>query len=302
MDISVVLATRNRAHMLEPSVVSLCEQTLAPSRFEICIVDNNSTDNTVAVIDSLRKRYPSINLYIVSEPKIGLSHARNCGVANTTGEFIALTEDDAIAVPNWLELLLDRFATHGPDVAKVGGEIIPIWEGERPDWLDDGMLALLTATSGNGDKPKFCDYPLLEPGSAYRRTSLVNAGGFPTALGRQGNTLLSGEHIVDILMRMSGGKLYYDPSIILYHKIQANRLNPKWMRKRYFWQGVTDFCMRRYLSAHNIQMNSKLDIPLPLDVENWLFINDPDLPPTGVELTKLRGLAQALAMSGILDV
>jgi hypothetical protein len=211
-------------------------------------------------------------------------------------------DDDATMPPDWLERFLAHFAALGQRLAKVGGEIVPVWTAPRPDWLTDGMLPLLTASSGLGPKPGFSQEPLIECNCCYRREALLEAGGFPRDLGRSGNRLLSGDHAVDHIMVLKGWKLYYDPAIVIHHTIHAERLTPGWMRRRYFWQGVSDYAGRMYLKSMGVTVNQALRLDMPLDLADWSFTNDQNTPVTEAQLLKLHSLGLVLAMSGMIPV
>jgi glycosyltransferase involved in cell wall biosynthesis len=301
-DISVVIPTRNRAGFLGRCLASLCEQTLDPSRFEVCVVNNGSTDKTPQVIELVNTHYPKHRIYMVDEPFLGVAYARNAGVKHTTGPLIVQGDDDATMPPDWLEKFLTSFAAQGEDVGKIGGDVVPVWGAPRPDWITDPMLPLLTAASGFGDKPRFMNEGLLECNGCYRREALEAAGGFPTTLGRKGSNLLSAEHAVDVVMNVAGWKLYYDPSIVIHHTIHADRLKPVWMRRRYFWQGVSDYAVRMYLKSKGFEINYGVSVELPLDRSNWSFINDANEPPTEEKLTRMRSLGFVLASAGFIPV
>jgi glycosyltransferase involved in cell wall biosynthesis len=80
IDVSVLLATYDRADFLESCIDSLCRQTLDASRYEICVINNACTDNTSDVVARMAARYPDHRLFEVVEPTPGLSRARNCGM------------------------------------------------------------------------------------------------------------------------------------------------------------------------------------------------------------------------------
>jgi glycosyltransferase involved in cell wall biosynthesis len=301
-EISVIIPTRNRATFLADNIASLCRQSLAPERFEICIINNGSSDATAAVVEAEIRAHSRHRIFMVDEPEIGLSIARNRGVKETKAPFVAMGDDDATMPPDWCERFLSHFATRGERLAKVAGEILPVWAAPRPAWLTDGMLPLLSASTGLEPIPRFSDDPLMEGNSCYRRAALLEAGGFPRTLGRSGNQLLSGDHIVDHLMALQGWKLYYDPAIVLHHVIHADRLTPEWMRRRYFWQGVSDFAGRMYLKKMGVTINHALSLTLPLDLADWSFVNNTATPPDEAGLMKLHALGLVLALSGILPV
>jgi len=91
-DVSVVLSTYNRAHVLPRALDSLLDQDHDHARYEVIAVDNNSTDGTREHIESFSTR--ASNLRYVFEAKQGLSHARNAGILAARAPLIAFTDDD----------------------------------------------------------------------------------------------------------------------------------------------------------------------------------------------------------------
>jgi glycosyltransferase involved in cell wall biosynthesis len=301
MQISVIVPTLNRAKLLGDCLISLCEQSLDPAVYEICIVNNGSTDATLQIFAAVAAHYPRHKLFMIDEPKTGVAHARNRGMAATDAPLIALADDDIIVPPDWLARYAARFEELGPEIGKIGGEIEPLWGAPRPDWISDRMLSMLSAKSGHGDTAKFCDYPIVECNSCYRREALALVGGFPGHLGRVGTSLLSNELVIDWIIRAKGYKLFYDPAICIRHFIHADRLTPSWFRRRYFWQGISDYGGILYLNKHGLGFEDEIRPVLP-DASDWAFINDQNSPPTEPLLTKLRWLGFVLTMTGVIQI
>jgi hypothetical protein len=164
------------------------------------------------------------------------------------------------------------------------------------------MLALLTATSGCGTEARYSEDALPEANCCYRREALLEVGGFPASVGRSGNRLLSGDQVVDLVMALRGWKLFFDPAIVIHHTIHADRLTPGWIRRRWFWQGVSDYAGRMYLKSKGVAIDYALSLELPLGIADWSFINDDKTPPTEEGLKKLHALGLVLAMSGLVPV
>lgn len=304
IEISVLLATHNRASFLGPCLASLCAQSLDPSRYEICVIDNGSTDSTPTVVDDIAARFPKHNVFRVWEPKLGLSRARNCGMANTKGAFLANIDDDGTVNPDWLELFLQNFAALDCDVAVVGGDIEPVWEKPKPEWMTRVMELYLSAATRLGTEPRFLneDEPASEGNSCYRRLALEKAGGFPEELGRAGSCLLSGEHIVETLVRQNGGKVFFDPHIILKHFIHADRLNPMWFRHRLFWQGVSEYATREYKLRHNLPVSNEMRLDIPFRPQDWKFVQEDTPENLEANMNCFRSLGFALAFTGIMPI
>jgi glucosyl-dolichyl phosphate glucuronosyltransferase len=243
--ISAVICTHNRLGYARAALSSLLGQSLAPSVFEILVVDNASTDGTFDALSAEFGQAP--NLRLLREPRLGLSHARNTGWREAKGEFVAYLDDDAQAAPGWLEAVLAAFALRQPAPGCVAGRILPHWEAPRPAWLSD-ELALCLAILDWGEAPLVLgpDRHFAGANMAFPRRVIEAAGGFAEFLGRKGGTLLSNE---EILLRRhlesQGLATLYAPEALVTHFIQAARLQPGWFTRRSYWQGVSEAVMSR---------------------------------------------------------
>jgi GT2 family glycosyltransferase len=121
---TVVIATRNRPSNLEECLAALSRQQCA-FPFGVLVVDNAPYNDLAAEIAS---RYQAD--YLI-EPRVGLSYARNTGVAASEGEFIAFLDDDSIPDPHWLQNLLKPL--EDPSVLAATGRVSVYYEenGER---------------------------------------------------------------------------------------------------------------------------------------------------------------------------
>src|SRR4051812_18990090 len=100
-DVSVVLSTYNRARSLLLTLESLVSQETPPHlQYEIIVVDNNSTDETRAVVEGLRSRFT--RLFYHFEGRQGVSYGRNTGIANARAPIVAFTDDDNDVSPTWV--------------------------------------------------------------------------------------------------------------------------------------------------------------------------------------------------------
>jgi glycosyltransferase involved in cell wall biosynthesis len=104
--VSVVIATYNRAPFLRPAIHSVLNQTFED--FELIVVDDGSQDNTAEVVNGFRDNRLR---YIPHTVNKGGGAARNTGILNSAGEYIAFLDDDDAWLPEKLEkqvALLDR--------------------------------------------------------------------------------------------------------------------------------------------------------------------------------------------------
>lgn len=257
--VSVVVATLDRCNYLRLCLDALARQTAGFESFEVIVVDNGSVDETAEVVRGFCGQ--GRNVSYVYEERPGLSAARNAGIRASRAEIVAFTDDDAVPDPQWVERIATRYEMLGDEVAVLGGEVRPIWEAPRPDWLTNELLRPLSAGLLWGPTARLVreEEWLVEVNIAYRRSRLIEFGGFAEQLGRVGDTLLSCEGLVNLLMARAGLQAYYDPSILVGHHIHASRLTRTWFRRRYFWQGVSMNRVHNYLE----QMSAALKLPQP---------------------------------------
>ncbi|MCK4296790.1 MAG: glycosyltransferase family 2 protein [Candidatus Marinimicrobia bacterium] len=246
MQVSIVICTHNRKKYLKNAIESVIHQTINKDAYEIIIVDNASSDGT----DHLIRSYFSnkFNVMYFYESKVGLSAARNRGLKEAKGKYVAFLDDDAIAAPDWLEKIVENFETVKPMPGCIGGKVEPIWESERPKWLSCKMLSTLTILDLSEEPLFLTDKKKCIVGTnmAFPKYILDRLGGFKVNLGRKGNKLLSNE---ENLLRQNlvdkGYSIFYNPEIIVKHHIPAERLTKKWFYKRMFWQGISNVIMEK---------------------------------------------------------
>lgn len=129
--VSVILATHNRAHLLPEAVQSILAQTW--QEFEIIIVDDASKDETPIVINYLAENDDRIRS-ISTGQNIGPGAARNLGIAQARGEYIAIMDDDDLAYPERLATQLTVFKQN-TNISLVFSSV---------SWVDDRMNILQT--------------------------------------------------------------------------------------------------------------------------------------------------------------
>ncbi|MCH8829851.1 MAG: glycosyltransferase family 2 protein, partial [Planctomycetes bacterium] len=101
-EISVVVCTYNRAAMLRDAITSLVAlKTNGLFRYDILVVDNASTDTTADVVAEISENADVIVRRVLEE-KQGVVPARNRGVAEANGTWIAFFDDAQLADDAWL--------------------------------------------------------------------------------------------------------------------------------------------------------------------------------------------------------
>ncbi len=230
--ISLVIATYNGAKKLPRTLQSLAEQTLDRELWDVVVVNNNSSDNTREVVEGFIASHPEIDIKLVDEPQQGLSFARNRGIDESKGEYIAIIDDDEIACPDLLRTYFD-FLDTSPYAVAAGGKITPHYPTKRPFWLSKITERPIAGTLDLGDEI------ILFPEGKYfgggnmclRRTAINYYGKFDTNLGRKGSRLLGGEE-KELYMRYytSGEDVFYLPKAEILHVIDESRLTKEYFK------------------------------------------------------------------------
>ena len=96
MKLSIIIPVYNREAYVEETLQSIVSQTGHSLDYEIIVVDDGSTDNSVARCEEMAKRYPAIR--IVRQQNSGPGAARNNGLEHARGEYVWLVDSD-----DWME-------------------------------------------------------------------------------------------------------------------------------------------------------------------------------------------------------
>ena len=197
--ISVVVASFNAERTLVSCLDSL--KSLNYPDYEILLVDDGSTDST----PQIAARYPKV-LYLPHQKNLGLSVARNTGIAAATGEIIAFTDADCRADEDWLYYIAGDLLES--DFAAIGGpNLLP------PE--DSAVAAAVMASPGGPAHVMLTDRQAEHvPGcnlAAYT-WALTELGGFDPIFRRAGDD-------VDVCWRLqqAGYKIGFSPAAFVWH-------------------------------------------------------------------------------------
>ena len=167
--ISVVMPVYNCERYVAEAVESILAQTFTD--FEFLIIDDGSTDRSLAILKRYAGRDPRIRL--VSRPNTGLVGALNEGLGLARGELIARMDADDVALPERFEIQVAYLRAH-PDVVCVGGQIMNIDAAGRDlypchEGMDHEAIQELALTGS-------C--PLAHASVMMRRAAVLAVGGY----------------------------------------------------------------------------------------------------------------------------
>jgi len=176
----VVVPTYNRAASLQRCLTALARQTLPAHLYEVLVVVDGSTDDTMQLLGQLNVPYP---LRVIEQPNSGQATALNRGIAAAQGETCVFIDDDIVVSPKCLE---EHYTAQGVEARIVGVGQLTLELPDNAGWyarafregwsrhydvLNRGLLPLTWADcySGNLSAP---------------RVELVESGGFDVSLAR----------------------------------------------------------------------------------------------------------------------
>ncbi|GLY08380.1 glycosyltransferase [Actinoplanes sp. NBRC 101535] len=200
--VSVVLPVRDAASTLGEQLAALAAQDYA-GRWELVVVDNGSTDRSMAVVEERRRSLPALRT-IAAPGARSAGVARNAGVRACAGALVLFCDADDVADPGWISAMVAALAEADMAGGRVECAVLnPGLAGEEPAQLPDQGEALPFARSAN---------------CGIRRSVLTAVGGWAeTFAGGAGED-------VDLSWRvqLAGYRLVYAPAARMGYRLRAD--------------------------------------------------------------------------------
>lgn len=235
MKVTVLIATRNRSASLGRTLESLFSVTnLAVEDWEAVVVDNGSTDGTLALCAAYRDQYPGrFRCYV--EHRTGKSNALNRGIALARGEILALTDDDVICAPDYLAGIRATFEQCPVDVAQ--GRIFLDCEGGLPAWMSPSLLGFMSLCDHGNEIVSPFKPNLSGTNMVVRNEAARAVGGFAPELGAGTTVGFAEDSEFSARLRSLGYRFIYAPRIVVRHQLSHRQLTRSFFRKRCFGSG-----------------------------------------------------------------
>ncbi len=237
VDITVVLPTFNRAPLLERALPGLLRQrTENRFTYEVLVVDDGSRDHTPQVVAQASRLAGPVPVRYLYQENSGRSAARNVGVRQARGVWLAFFDDDQEATPRWLLELWQTARRQG--VMGVAGRVVLK--------LPAGGLTTLGPRARRilGETPPWirrtpCRDSMTSGNVLLHRSLFTAVGGFDELLNRDQDT--------DLFWRLEKAQvpLAYAPEALVFHMLPAERCQPGHLKNLARMQGVADSGMLR---------------------------------------------------------
>lgn len=182
--VSVIIPTYNRSKLVKEAIESVLQQSYKDS--EVIVVDDGSTDDTRFVIE----RISDGTARYIYKNNGGLSSARNVGLINAKGEYVALLDDDDLFPENHLEIMLGKLEQN-PDY----GVAYSLFKDVYPDGREIEGFGSERYLSGWLTRNFFGKMPCILPSATVYRKSVLEGFFFDEGLKKAED--------IDALLRLS---------------------------------------------------------------------------------------------------
>jgi len=116
MKFSLIIPVYNLEHYIERCLNSIVNQDMDSNEFEVIIINDGSTDNSIGIIEKYITSYSNFKLFTIANN--GVSNARNQGLMKSKGEYIFFIDGDDWLYENKLKSVYEKVTTHNLDIAK----------------------------------------------------------------------------------------------------------------------------------------------------------------------------------------
>lgn len=221
--ISVVIPVKNVENEITQCLAAIFDQTIKP--LEVLVIDGHSIDKTL----ENAKKFP---VKIIFEEYGSPAGARQVGLINSIGDYIAFTDSDCIPYSNWLENLIKEFQED--DVFGVGGGTIYYEEGlwKKSIYLSlNTFLGSATSVQDRVFNEKRIVKSISGCNSIYKKQKLLELGGFNIELEGKIGRISEDAELNKRLCKF--GKLIYTPDALVVHNHDKNFKD--FVRRMFFW-------------------------------------------------------------------
>lgn len=248
LTVSVIICCFNSATRIRETLEHLSNQTY--DAWELILVDNNCTDETVATsLAAWSELRSTIPLRIICEKETGLAMARRTGIQHSKGTLVLLCDDDNHLREDYIEIAAALFHERS-DVGILGGQAVPKFECQMPIWFWNhaGNYAVGSPSLQSGDvsQRKY----VFGAGMVLRRDvlqKLLDSGVKSVLLDRQGKQLSSGgDSEICRWFIAAGYKIWFEERLVFDHLIPKDRLTADYVIRLHIGMQASGLVLYKY--------------------------------------------------------
>lgn len=206
--VSALLVTRNEQAYIKKSLMSLIDQTYPKECYEIIIVDGESTDDTLKIVDELIKNYRTevFDIRVINNPKHILATGWNLGIKDAKGDYVVRIDAHGEAASDFIEKNVQTILSVF-DAVCVGGRLNTMSLGGDSDIVSKVLSSPFGVGNSSfriSDKAGYADTAVY---GLYRKTIFEKVGFFNE------NYIRNQDIELHSRIRAEGGKFYFNPEI-----------------------------------------------------------------------------------------
>jgi len=228
--VSIIIPTFSRNILLEKLLRSLVKQNVSEYKnIEVIVVDNNKKNVAKSIVDSFSFRY-------LHEKKAGVSYARNKAAHEAKGLYLCFLDDDEVIGENFIEEIM-KFEGN----IAIGKTVLE-YQDKKPAWITSKIENYLSKIDYGEKKRSLKKNEWITAGNLIiDKCTFFNVGEFDTKIQRVGNKLIGNEDIIlKKNVEIAGFRVEYLPKIIVKHYVPEERTKLIWLKRRAFYQGVSN--------------------------------------------------------------
>ena len=247
-DFTVVISTYNGATRVGAVLECLRDQVNTDNiRWEIVVVDNNSTDSTESVVREYQAGWSgNSSLRYEFEPQQGAGFARHCGAKVANGPLIGYLDDDNLPNKDWIYEAC-KFAQQHPQVGAFGSRVYGKFSVQPPDNFNRIAPFLALTDRGCDAIPYKPESKILPPGAGLvvRRQAWLDNVPDKRTLTEKFGEREAGEDIEVVLrIQNAGWEVWYNPRMQLHHDIPPHRLTKDYLVRLFRGIGLSRYHTR----------------------------------------------------------
>jgi GT2 family glycosyltransferase len=205
---TLIICSRNRPKLLLEAVASVLKGDAVPT--EMIVIDQSSVPNAAL---ANRKSDRHCDVRYVRTPSVGLSRARNTGIAEARYDVLAIIDDDMLVDPSWFEALIGCLCRAGeravvtgcvlPAIAEVPGGFVPAVVSKTAPAIYEGRIGTDVLAGGH---------------MAAFRSLLETVGGFDERLGAGSDFPSAEDNDLGFRLLETGARILYAPEAVVHHR------------------------------------------------------------------------------------
>lgn len=262
---SLIICSRNRPKLLTETVESVLQGTEVPT--ELVIIDQS--DDPHPALATLKTDRPCEIRYVKTS-SVGLSRARNTGIAAAQHPVLAIIDDDMLVTPTWFHSLIRALLNAGKR-AVVTGRVLPsgaeVPGGFVPTFMPSEVPAVYQGRIGSD---------VLAGGHMATYRSIFDAmGGFDERLGAGADFPAADDNDLGFRLLEAGYSITYAPDAVLYHRAWRGR--GEYLKMRWSYGRGKGGFYTKYLSLRDPYMLRRMvwDIVHRVFLFPYRFCTDP---------------------------